>query len=278
MTLRQLLRWLAAAGLLPALAAGQEAADFFRQNCVSCHTIGGGRLTGPDLKNVTQRKDRAWLALFLMNPKGVIDSGDAYAHQLFQQARGVVMPTIQGMNRSRAEALLDLIEAESKLEKSQFAGLQITDRPFTAQEIEQGRRVFLGTKKVASGAPACISCHTIRDLGGLGGGRLGPDLTRVFERLEGRKTLASWLLAPATATMGPIFKKHPLDSDEILAMVALFEDSAKRGGQDDSVALLNFFFLSLGGTVIALVACDAIWRRRFRAVRRPLVRGTGLTR
>src|SRR5690606_36048558 len=32
--------------LLPAIAAAQDAADFFRQNCVSCHTIGGGRLTG----------------------------------------------------------------------------------------------------------------------------------------------------------------------------------------------------------------------------------------
>lgn len=47
--------------LLPAIAAAQDAADFFRQNCVSCHTIGGGRLTGPDLKDVLTRKDRAWL-------------------------------------------------------------------------------------------------------------------------------------------------------------------------------------------------------------------------
>jgi cytochrome c2 len=43
------------------LATGQtpEAVGFFRQNCTSCHTIGGGRLTGPDLKNVTRQKDRA---------------------------------------------------------------------------------------------------------------------------------------------------------------------------------------------------------------------------
>jgi len=41
-----------------ATGSSQEAADFFRQNCISCHTVGGGRLTGPDLKNVTQRKER----------------------------------------------------------------------------------------------------------------------------------------------------------------------------------------------------------------------------
>src|SRR6266498_1794214 len=44
---------------IAATGQAQEAADFFRQNCVSCHTVGGGRLTGPDLKNITQRKEGA---------------------------------------------------------------------------------------------------------------------------------------------------------------------------------------------------------------------------
>ncbi len=263
---------------LPSVSWAQEAAEFFRQNCISCHTVGGGRLTGPDLKNASQRKDRAWLARFLLNPQAMLDSGDPYALDLQQKARGVVMPTIQGMNKGRAEALLDLIEAESKLEKSQFIGLQMSDRPFTAEDIEQGKRIFRGGRRLAGEGPPCISCHTLRELGGLGGGRLGPDLTRVYERLEGRKTLAAWLYAPATPTMQPIFRLHPLQPEEILPLVALFEDSARRGGQDDSVALLNFFFLALGGAVIALVSVDAIWKRRFRAVRRPLVRGVAPTR
>jgi cytochrome c2 len=42
---------LAACAAGPMLRA-QEAADFFRQNCANCHTIGDGRLTGPDLKGV----------------------------------------------------------------------------------------------------------------------------------------------------------------------------------------------------------------------------------
>src|SRR6266545_4951688 len=59
--------------------SGREAADFFRQNCVSCHTIGGGRLTGPDLKNITQRKEREWLIEFLQSPQAMMDKGDPYA-------------------------------------------------------------------------------------------------------------------------------------------------------------------------------------------------------
>jgi len=261
------------AGFFAGFAAAQETADFFRQNCASCHTIGGGRLTGPDLKDVTKKKDPDWLAQFVLNPKAVIDGGDPYAGELVKEARGVIMPTIFGMTGERAESLLKLIEAESKLEKSQFAGLQISDKPFTPAEISQGKDFFLGIRPFANGGAACISCHSLHDAGLLGGGRLGPDLTRAYERLQGRKGLAAWLMAPATPTMQPVFKAHPLQGEEILPLVAYLEESAKLGGEESAVAPLNFFLLGLGGAVLSLVAFDVLWKKRFRGVRRPLVHG-----
>ena len=260
----------------PAVVEAQDDASFFRRNCHSCHTIGGGRLTGPDLKNVIQRKDRGWLERFIPNPKAVIDSGDPYAQQLLQEARGVVMPVVPGITPERARALLDLIEAESKLEKSQFVGLQISDRPFTRGELAEGWAVFRGKKKLAAGGPPCVSCHTLRGTPGLGGGKLGPDLTRVYERLQGRKGLAAWLVSPATPTMQATFRNKPLRNEEILPLVALFEERAKRGGEDASAAQLNFFLMGLGGAVLMLLAFDAIWKGRFRDVRRVIVHGDDL--
>lgn len=256
---------------IPALS--QDAPAFFKQNCTSCHTIGGGRLTGPDLKDVTQAKDKAWLTEFVQNPKAKIDAGDPYATKLQQDARGVVMPTINGMNPQLAQSLIDMIETESKLPRSQFAGSQISDRPFTAQDIATGRAVFMGDQRLANGAPPCISCHTVRGLGGLGGGRLGPDLTLVYERLQGRKGLGAWLGAPMSQTMQPVFKTKPINPDETLALLAFFEDEAKKGGVDDSPSLLDFFLLGLGGTVLGMVAFDAAFKRRFRNVRRTMVHG-----
>ena len=252
-------------------ASAQEAADFFRQNCISCHTVGGGRLTGPDLKNVTQRKEREWLVEFLQSPQAMIDKGDPYVLKLQQEARGVVMPNINGMSKDRAQSLLGMLDAESKLPKSQFAGMQISDRPFTAYDISQGRAVFLGERRLANAGPACISCHTVKGNGALGGGRLGPDLTRVYERLQGRKNMAAWLFAPATPTMSSVFKQHRLKPEEILPLVAFFDDAARRGGQDDSAARLNFFLLGIGGAALGLVMMDAAWKGRFRSVRRTLV-------
>ena len=269
------LAWVALAGLLwiPQAIEAQEAVATFRQSCMSCHTVGGGRLVGPDLKSVEERQNREWLIGFIMDPKGVLAGGDAYALKLKDEAGGVVMPPIVGMTRAQAAAILDLIAAESVLEASQFAGLDIGDEPFAVADIQRGRAIFRGDVRLENGGPACLSCHTAEGLGGLGGGRLGPDLTRVYERLKGRKNLASWLLAPATETMQPIYAKASLTNEEILPLVAYLEDEARTGKDDTTTAQVIFLLLGLAGAVLGFVAADSIWSGRLRGVRRELVRG-----
>jgi mono/diheme cytochrome c family protein len=252
-------------------AFAQDTPDYFRLNCMNCHTIGGGRLTGPDLKDVGQRRDAEWLISFLQNPKAVIDSGDPYATKLVEDARGVVMPPAPGMDRYRAEQILKLIEAESKLEKSQFIGLQVSNKPFTEQDRENGYRIFTGTTRLKNGGTACIACHSMHDLSALGGGRLGPDLTRVMERLKGRKSLSAWLVAPATETMQPIFKGHPLDPAEIHSLAAYFEASAAETESDASVSRIAFLLIGLAMATGVIFGFDMLWQNRFDAVRKPLV-------
>jgi mono/diheme cytochrome c family protein len=258
-------------GMSTGAALAQDRVDDFRVNCMSCHTIGGGRLVGPDLRNVSERKDRAWLARFIVDPQGVIDSGDAYALKLLDEARGAKMTAVPGMTLDRAMNLLDLIEAESALEKSQYAGIQISDRPFTAADISAGRRIFLGPSRLANRGPACVSCHSVNGIGVLAGGKLGPDLNAVFERLNGRKGLATWLSAPPTPIMQSIYSNHPLNEDEILPLVAFFADKAVAPPESGQAATLIFILLGMTGTAGALVLFDVVWRNRFRAVRRTLV-------
>lgn len=248
----------------------QVPADYFKQNCQNCHTIGGGRLTGPDLKNVTQRQSREWLVNWLMDPEGVLKSGDPYAVKLQKESRGAVMTRPPGMTRELANALLDLIEAESKLEKSQFAGTQISDRPFLPEDITEGRAIFTGERPLKNGGPACISCHTVNSLGGLGGGRLGVNLTRSFATLGGRKGLSAWLVSPASPTMNPIFSKHPLDEEEILPLVAFLKNETEMDLPENTTALVNFLLFGIVGAALLLVAFDFLWNNRFRAVRKPL--------
>lgn len=264
-----------AAGPTFAQTGDLEAAAVFRQSCTACHTIGGGRLVGPDLKNVAERQGRDWLVRFIDQPNTVLDSGDPYAAKLKQEAGGAVMVPIPGMTPELAGRLLDLVAAESLLEKSQFVGLKITDEPFGPQDVERGRGIFTGRLRLANGGPACVSCHATAGLGGLGGGLLGPDLTKVYERMGGRQALAAWLQSPATATMRPVFAGTPLTGDEVMAMTAYLEDETRtRSGAAAGTGRLTFLLFGLGGAILGLIAADAVWRKRLRGVRRLLLGGT----
>lgn len=251
----------------------QVPAEYFKQNCVSCHTIGGGRLTGPDLKNLKNRQEREWLVNWLLDPEGILKSGDPYAVKMQKESRGAIMTRPPGITKALAIALLDLIDAESKLAKSQFAGSQISDRPLLQEDIDEGRALFVGSKKLKNNGPPCVSCHVVNSLEGLSGGRLGLNLTRAYARLEGRKGLSAWLVSPPSQTMNPIFKNHPIDEEEILPLVAFLKNETEKDMPENTSAMINFLLLGLGGAIVLLVLFDLIWSKRFRAVREPMVRG-----
>lgn len=276
------LAWTARIGLLAisacaslgslAVTQAQVPADYFRQNCTVCHTVGKGQLIGPDLEGVTKRKDRAWLIKFLQSPQATIDSGDPYAAELLKNAHGVVMPNVAGMTPDMASALLDLIEGAPSPAKSELAGVAISDRPLTASDIAIGEQLFRGEQRLANGGPACVSCHTLGTIGGLGGGRLGPDLTQVFDRLGGRKGLGAWLSAPPTQTMQSVFRNHALQPDEILSLLAVIDDASNRGRPADTSSIAKFVLFGFGGMLVGLALLQLAWRGRFRSVRRTIVR------
>ncbi len=265
--------------LLLALASptlAQDPAAFYRQNCAACHSIGGGPRVGPDLKDVSTRRDRAWLSRFLENPKAVIDSGDTYARELVAKSHGLVMPAVKGLDAAKAGALLDFIDEQSKQGQAAGAAKKAVDeRTFTAADVERGKEIVLGSRQLSGGGAPCISCHTLRDLSGLGGGRLGPDLTRSYERLGGASSMKGWLASPPTPTMQAAYRAHAFTPDEILALVAYFESASRQDAAHPapkhSLPFLTSLLIGLGGSLVGLVLLDEFWRKRFRAVRRPLV-------
>ncbi|HEX7888032.1 MAG TPA: SCO family protein [Ramlibacter sp.] len=66
----------------------------FESRCSSCHTMGAGDRIGPDLLNVTQRRDAAWLARYLKEPERVLAERDPTAVALSKKYGGVPMPNL----------------------------------------------------------------------------------------------------------------------------------------------------------------------------------------
>ncbi|OQX81108.1 MAG: hypothetical protein B6D61_01150, partial [Bacteroidetes bacterium 4484_249] len=59
--------------------------------CGACHSIGKGRLVGPDLKGVTERRDEAWLISFIRSSQTMVKNGDAEAVKIFDEYK-IPMP------------------------------------------------------------------------------------------------------------------------------------------------------------------------------------------
>ena len=106
----------------PRLRAMSTGERLFRTRCEVCHVIGGrdqvpphqsGRLLGPDLLNVTQRRDRAWLARWLAQPDKMLAEGDPLAVQLYEKHQKVPMPNM-ALKEQDVAALIEYLEVESR--------------------------------------------------------------------------------------------------------------------------------------------------------------------
>jgi mono/diheme cytochrome c family protein len=137
----------------------------------------------------------------------------------------------------------------------------------TPEDVARGRELFLGHRPLANGGSACVACHTVNDGEARDGGRLGPELTKSYERLGGRSALGARLWAHDTRTMQPAYQRHNLEPDEVLALVAYLEDADRQAPADTSRVPLKFVLVSLGGAVLGLLMVSALWGSRSRRER-----------
>jgi mono/diheme cytochrome c family protein len=241
--------------------AQDKGATYFDENCSACHSIGAGALAGPDLKGVTERRQRAWLIKFIQNPDALIVAGDAIAKQLEKDAQGMEMPAFH-ISNAQVEEVLDHIARRSAQATAPMA--MVTIDPQTAGA---GRELFQGERKLASGGPACISCHTARGVEGLGGGALGPDLSLSYERLGKTKGLTGWLSATPTPIMTATYKTRPLRPQEIAAVTTFLQQAGTGGNAAGDTGRRKFLGAALGCTLLAFVIIGGAWRNRLRGVR-----------
>lgn len=95
----------------PANAARGKAV--FENKCSDCHTIGGGRKTGPDLKGVTQKSPHKWLVEFITNPEKMFNAKNPAAEKLLKEYAGFKMPVL-GLSKEQVEDVLAYIKEQSQ--------------------------------------------------------------------------------------------------------------------------------------------------------------------
>ena len=253
-------------------AGAEQGKQVYQQKCVACHTIGKGRLVGPDLKGVTKLRDRAWLVRWIVEPDKMLAEGDELATKQLAEYNNVPMPNL-AVTEAQAQDILAYLEAESGGEAApKTVSAPATETANIVGDADIGKKLFLGQQLFAEGAPACNTCHRNTDIGGLGGGTLGPDLTKVHSRYGGDVGLTSVLLSMPFPTMQGIFSKKPVTKAEAAHLNTYL---AKTDSQAEQPVDLVFYVIGLGlgilGFIFVNILIHLIWKQRLTGVRIPLV-------
>ncbi len=239
-------------------ATADEGQELFKTQCAACHTIGGGRLVGPDLINLDSNRDRAWSAEFIKSSQSMIKRGDPEAVAVYEEYNRLLMPDAT-MNDAQIVAVLNYIEKMSQ------GGEQLAESAsppellegITSENITAGASLFSGDRRLQNRGPSCASCHNVNDNRIFSSGTLAMDLTLSHENM-GSAGVAAILRNPPFPVMKEPYKNKPLTEEEVINLTAyLHSVSANRFYAHAANFGLKFFwwglfafFIIIGSTLI----------------------------
>lgn len=233
-----------------------EGEKIFQVNCAACHTVGQGDLVGPDLKGVTTRRDRDWLTRWIAAPDRVLAENDPIATELLAQYNNLAMPNL-GLTDAEVASVIAFLDTGQTPAETLQAG-----------DADAGKNLVTGATRLSNGGPSCRACHGVAGIGGLGGGKLGPDLTGAYAKYG--DGLIAWPSADSPSlTMRPIFESKPLTEEEKADLLAFFESADVT--QRPTEAIGRLAGLSAAGVVVLMGLAALVWRRRLTKVRGPMV-------
>ena len=95
--------------------AAETGQQIFESRCAACHTIGKGKLVGPDLAGVTSRREENWLKRQIKEPDKLLAEKDPIAMQLLQEANNVAMVPL-GLSDAEVVAVIAYLKSTEQQE------------------------------------------------------------------------------------------------------------------------------------------------------------------
>ncbi len=234
-----------------------KGAKLFQTICAACHTVGGGVRVGPDLAGVHKRRSSEWLHKFIPSSTKMIASGDPDAVAIFEKFNKTLMPD-QVFTTKQVDSILAFIESRG----GDASAPKKIDMTKPAGNPKIGAALFDGRRRLASGGPACNSCHDLNHDTVMGGGVLSKDLTKAYSRLGG-EGVAAILSNPPFPLMKRAFQDHPISKAEATGLIAfLWEadvEAPMEAGRDYGWLL---FIRGVVGVGIILALLGFLWRGR----------------
>lgn len=220
------------------------AAQLYTLKCAGCHTVGGGALSGPDLKPTqTWPHDNLVSAIQRME-KNV---GPLKQEEVEQLTEFLLS----------ADAASRLVEERKRIRLQQAAKL----KPASAA---MGEALFFGRQPLSNGGLSCASCHAVAGRGG----NLASDLTGSFAKL-GEVPLGSTIENATFPLMQVAYANCPVTTQETVHLVKYLESVST--APPTVAALPPLYGISTVGAAVIIVFLGYSYRGRDRGVRAQLV-------
>ena len=256
-------------GLQPA-SAQESGKQIFQKSCAACHSIGGGRLVGPDLAGVNDKRHEDWLIKFIKSSDKLVKAGDKTAMALLEEFNKMPMPD-QALSDDQIKKVLAHIKetgggpaAGKEAPAAQAAASAAEAHP---DEIQRGQDLFEGKVRFSNGGPSCNACHHVTSDALLGGGVLAAELTLVFSRM-GKEGVSAILGSSPFPVMQAAYAGKEFSPQEISALVAFLQHVDKEHARQMPKEWgLRMFSAGVGGVVVLLGIFSLAGRgRKKRAV------------
>ena len=239
------------------LSNANEGQDIFKGTCAACHTIGKGRLVGPDLKNISEKRSPDWLIAFIQSSQTIIKSGDADAVAIYKEYSNLLMPD-NAISNGQTNAVINYITEASTGNvggDSQEAAADFLENA-TQEDIDEGVLLFSGKKSLTNGGASCISCHSVKDDRIFSSGTLAKELTETYGAMGSAGVSAIIRSSPFPA-MGETYKNNPLTEEEVFALTAYLKSVDDNRFYQIPVDF-GFTFAFLGIVVFILILLSTI--------------------
>ncbi len=223
-------------------------AKLFVLKCAGCHTIGGGALTGPDLKKAA-----------------------TFQHSDLLKAISRMQEQVGPLSKEETDELAKFLESEiadERIKKESQRIAKLEEAKLDPPNTKTGRELFLGSKPLKNGGLSCISCHNVASIGKWGGGKLGPSLETAFNKF-GKHNLASAIENSNWKVMKETYKDHPITKQESVHLVGFF-----RSIKDEPVKETGIYYLAFSGIgcLFLYIGIALLYKKRLRGVRKNLTK------
>jgi len=252
----------------PPASAQETGKQIFQKSCAACHSIGAGKLVGPDLAGVNDKRPQDWLIKFTKSSQALVKSGDKTATALFEEYNKMPMPD-QALSDDQIKKVLAHIKeaggspAAGKEAAAPSAQAAKESAPVaTPDEIQRGEDLFEGKLRFANGGPSCNACHHVTSDALLGGGLLAAELSLVFSRM-GHAGVRAVIENSPFPVMQAAYAGKALAENEILALVGFLQHvDQEHARQMPREWGWRMFSAGTGGVVVLLGIFSLAGRRR----------------